>query len=211
MWQGLLLGLASGGACLASCAPVLLPLLLGEGASLAGNMWRLAQFMGGRLAGYLGFAVLAWLAGTGLRGRSSPLLLTGVLDLLLAILLVWWGFFQTRTPCTGEPFSRPLAALGKRCPSLLLVLAGFGTGLSLCPPFLAALSDAVQKERLGETLLFFFSFFFGTAVFFIPLPLAGLLRRREVLRIVGRLAAGVMGIYYFFAGIIRIYGGWQSS
>ncbi len=61
--QGFFLGLASGTACLANCAPVFLPYLLGEGEKIPKNYILLGQFLGGRLAGYLLFALLAWAAG----------------------------------------------------------------------------------------------------------------------------------------------------
>ena len=54
--KGFLLGIASGGACLAYCAPVLVPYLLGEGKTLRGNAVLVGGFLGGRLIGYLAFA-----------------------------------------------------------------------------------------------------------------------------------------------------------
>jgi hypothetical protein len=59
--QGFLLGLANRGVCLAYCAPVLVPYLLGEGGTLRRGAVSVGGFLGGRLVGYLAFAILAWL------------------------------------------------------------------------------------------------------------------------------------------------------
>jgi hypothetical protein len=52
-----LLGLANGGVCLAYCAPVLVPYLLGAGDTVRRSVVSVGEFLGGRLAGYLTFAV----------------------------------------------------------------------------------------------------------------------------------------------------------
>jgi sulfite exporter TauE/SafE len=61
--EGFLLGLASGITCLAYCASVLTPFMLGEGNKIRRNGFVLAQFLLGRLLGYLLFGAAAWLAG----------------------------------------------------------------------------------------------------------------------------------------------------
>jgi hypothetical protein len=58
--DGFILGLSNGVACMATCAPVLIPYLLGEGKGIVRNYWVTGQFLFGRLLGYLLFAVLAW-------------------------------------------------------------------------------------------------------------------------------------------------------
>src|SRR4030042_1680787 len=63
--KGLMLGLASGAVCAAYCGPILVPYLLSKGQNALNNLLTILYFMGGRLAGYLMFAVLAWAAGLG--------------------------------------------------------------------------------------------------------------------------------------------------
>ncbi|PKO22945.1 MAG: hypothetical protein CVU38_06710 [Chloroflexi bacterium HGW-Chloroflexi-1] len=86
--QGFILGLASGATCLAYCAPVLIPFFLGEGKRTRQNWGLLAQFLGGRLAGYLLFGLLAWLAYRLVLGPSShrALIFGGVYVLLAGLL-----------------------------------------------------------------------------------------------------------------------------
>lgn len=58
--EALLLGLASGPACVASCGPVVVPSLLAEGAGWRVNGRYLMSFLGARLLGYVLFAAVAW-------------------------------------------------------------------------------------------------------------------------------------------------------
>ena len=90
MLQGFLLGLSTGATCLAYCAPVLVPYLLGEAKSIRQTAWTLSRFMLGRLLGYLVFAVIAWLTGSwlGLLTERRETLLGSVYILLAALLLL---------------------------------------------------------------------------------------------------------------------------
>jgi hypothetical protein len=56
-------------------------------------------------------------------------------------------------------------------------------------------------------MLFFFSFFLGTSLLFVLAPFVGALGRFPVLKIVGKMAAGLMGLYYLYSGIILLAGG----
>lgn len=58
--QAFLLGLSNGAVCLAYCAPVLIPYLLGEGKRISRNFAVLIRFLAGRLLGYLLFGIMAW-------------------------------------------------------------------------------------------------------------------------------------------------------
>ncbi|MBN1504140.1 MAG: hypothetical protein JW952_03665 [Candidatus Eisenbacteria bacterium] len=54
---------------------------------------------------------------------------------------------------------------------------------------------------------FFVIFFLGTAVYFLPVPLVGAFKSARILRTMGRLAAGIIGLYYFYVGLVAFYGG----
>ncbi len=199
MWEGFLLGLATGATCLAYCSPVLLPFLLGEGQDIRRSAFLTLQFLGGRLAGYLLFAAIAWQAGklwrqSGLLHETS----LGVIYVLLAMSLVAYGRGFFRESCAGKSVQKR-----KVWPWLL----GLLTGLNLCPPFLLAFAAAAQSKALSESLLYFFSFFAGTSLYFLPLPLLGLWRRRSDLQTIGRMAALVAAFFYLYRGILLIAGG----
>jgi hypothetical protein len=105
---------------------------------------------------------------------------------------------------------RTLLPAGRKRPRLLAGMLGFLTGLSLCPPFLMALAGASGGATLVSSLLFFVAFFMATTLFFVPFPLAAALSRSRAAQTVGRLAAGLTGVYYLYRGLIMIYGGLKS-
>ncbi len=208
--QGFLLGLANGGSCLATCTPVLLPYLVGEGRTVRRSVSHVLHFLGGRLAGYLLFAAFAWEAGRWIRSSPRGMLLFGVVQAVIACVLVIYGFSSPAASCPAGSIGGRLASATSRWPAVLPALLGLLTGLSLCPPFLAALAGATSQVSLVSSLLFFAAFFTTTSLFVVPFPLAGLLGRSRAIRITSRLAAGIMGIYYFYKGLIMIFGGLQS-
>lgn len=201
--QPFLLGLASGATCLAYCAPVLVPLMLGEARGIARSLFLLAQFLGGRLAGYLLFGFAAWATGR-LAPAGAPHrgLAFGIAYAALAVLLLVYGVLRPPTVCAGEP--RGIRALLSRWPAALPAGLGFLTGVNLCPPFLLAFAGAADSPSVWGSLLFFLLFFVGTSVFMVPLSLAGGLRRFQAVRIVGRLAAVCVGLYYLYVGVLLI-------
>jgi hypothetical protein len=132
-------------------------------------------------------------------------LIFGLIYTILAILLILYGF------------GNPLRCLAKSARSLgrwtfpghrrlFPVALGLLTGLNVCPPFLLAFASAAEMESLWGCLLFFLTFFAGTSIYLIPLSGLGLLRRHDFLRPIGRLAAGVIGVYYLCLGLLAIEG-----
>lgn len=206
--EAFFLGLSNGVSCVAYCAPVLLPYLLGEGKGVLGNCLLTGQFLLGRLLGYLLFAILAWAAGRILlpEGPRHDLLI-GFAYGLFAVLLIHYGFFKMNPPCEAgctRTYHRFLSLQKASLPAV----AGLVTGLAFCPPFLLAFTGAAGQGNLMGSLVFFISFFAGTSILFLPAPFVGFSRRFEVLQQVGRMAAGLMGLYFLYSGIILIIGGY---
>jgi sulfite exporter TauE/SafE len=209
--QAFLLGLSNGAVCLAYCAPVLIPYLLGEGKRISRNFAVLIRFLAGRLLGYLLFGIMAWaISRPVLQVVGHQELIIGFAYMLLSILLVFYGLFEARPLCAASRVTTLLRTVGDTSPFLIPVVAGIATGLNFCPPFLLALASTAGKSSLAHSLFFFLAFFLGTSIFFIPAPFVGLLRAFPVLRTVGKMAAGIMGIYYFYSGIIMVVGGIKS-
>ncbi len=210
--RGLVLGLAAGSVCLATCAPVLAPFLLAEGKTSRWNTRAVAAFLGGRLAGYILFAVLAWLVGGLLpSGERFRYWLFAGAYLALAVTLIVYGLGKIRGGCPAVEGRgrRKWSERASGCTAALLL--GFFTGLNLCPPFLAAFTEAVDSGSLGGSIFFFLMFYIGTSVYFVPAPLLGLLNRFVSLRTVGQLAAVLVGSLYLFRGVILVYGGLVKS
>jgi sulfite exporter TauE/SafE len=208
--QAFLLGLASGATCLAYCAPVLVPLVLGESRGFARSLALVAQFLGGRLIGYLLFGFLAWEAGRLASAAGAHRgLAFGVTYVLLAVFLLLYGVFRRAPACAGElPGVR---ARLSRWPAALPAGLGFLTGINICPPFLLAFAGAAESRSVWGSLLFFLLFFAGTSIYMLPLSLAGAFRRFQAVQRVGRLAAICMGLYYLYVGVVLIAGEVASS
>ncbi len=205
--QGFLLGLANGASCLTTCAPVLFPYLVGEGYSVRQNVLPVLNFLGGRLTGYLIFAGLAWEAGGWVRSTPQSGLIFGIIYLALALVLGLYGFSAPAGSCGARSVGGKIAALTSRRPAAVPAVIGLLTGLSLCPPFLAAVAGATTQLTLASSLLFFFSFFLATSLYVTPFPLAGWFGRSPAIRTTARLAAGIMATYYGYKGLIMMYGG----
>lgn len=206
--QGFLLGLSSGGACLSMCAPVLVPYLMGEGSGVGRSAAVAGQFLFGRLAGYLCFAVIAWAINASLAGLSAHRdLIMGCTYLPLAALMILYGLGRIRSECAAGRIGGRLDALRRDRRLLFIVLAGLLTGLNFCPPFLTAIAGAADTGTLAGSLLFFTAFFAGTSLYFIPTPFIGLLRGAAVMSVVGKMAAGVTGLYYAYTGVMHLIEG----
>jgi len=206
MTEALALGFGSGPVCLASCGPVLLPWLGAEPRELRATGRLLALFLGGRLAGYLVFGVVAWAAGVALPvDPHTRTLVFGLANFGLAALLGISAFLPRRRcpPLRDEPVPR-LYQIGSRDrfrPPTALTL-GFLTGLNLCPPFVTAGVRAAATRSLLGALLFFAVFFVGTAVWFLPSLAVSPLRRFGVVSTVARMTMGALAIYYAYLGIV---------
>jgi hypothetical protein len=122
----------------------------------------------------------------------------------LALLLIVYGFVGWPHACgaaAAEGTIRRLR-LGNFLP--LPVALGLVTGVNICPPFLMAPGSAVQLPGLWQSLLFFTAFFTGTSIYLAPLPLVGLAGRRQIVKTIGRLAAGVVGLVYLYYGVVSM-------
>jgi len=156
--KGLFLGLANGTTCLAVCAPVLVPFLMHEGASIRQNLGTLLKFLGGRLGGYVLFGLLAWAMGSLLvLGAGYQMLLTGVAYVGLAALLLL-GVLRKRVPRAAPCALEQARATFGRWPAVLPAGMGFLAAINICPPLLLAFTDAASTGTLFGSLLLFLTF-----------------------------------------------------
>jgi hypothetical protein len=152
---------------------------------------------------------LAWtISNTILQDANQRNLIVGVAYAFFSGLLIFYGFFKKpadscKTACNQNKYKQFIFFW----PALLPVAAGFATGLSFCPPFLLAFTGAAEQTSLFAAMLFFFSFFLGTSLLFVLAPFVGVFSRFPVLHIIGKMAAGLMGFYYLYSGIILLAGG----
>lgn len=211
--EALLLGLASGPACVASCGPVVVPSLLSEGEGWRVNARYLSYFLGTRLLGYLVFAVVAWELGALVPPAGVVrVVIYGGIHVLLGVCLFWYAFSVGRG-CAHDCAGAGLVKIGEQgkhgVPGAAVL--GFLTGVSLCPPFVAAGVRAAELGSLVAALGFFAAFFVATTVWFVPFVGLGCVRRNESVIFVARAAMVLVAAYYLLAGIgmlagRRIYG-----
>lgn len=206
--EALALGLASGPACIAACGPVLIPSLLSERAGFRPHARYLSVFLGARLAGYLLFAVVAWEIGALVSLPAGPrVVLMGAVNLLLAGVLLWYAW-SARRNCGASCAASGLVQIGETQNRRAAGPAALGllTGLSLCPPFVAAGVRAAELGSVAQALLFFFLFFIGTSVWFMPFISLGCITRNEAVMTVARMAMALIALYYATSGIAMLIG-----
>ncbi len=204
--EALFLGLASGPACVASCGPVVVPSLLAERAGWSSHARYLGAFLSTRLCGYLVFAAVAWQVGALIAiPVTAKTYLFASIHFILAAILIRYAFVVGR-PCAASVATPELVTIGgstsHRIPGA--VVLGFFTGVSLCPPFVAAGVRAAESATMFGAVLFFGVFFIGTAVWFLPFAALGWVRRNEAVVTVARMAMVIIAVYYLFVGLTAL-------
>lgn len=196
--KALLLGLSTGLFCAGFCLPIAGPILLGrERRGFRDSAGAVGLFLVGRLAGYLLFGLVFGLLGSALArvGQFRTLVLP-IVYLLLGLMLILYGFVLS-FPRIGL-----CRVLGPKLRSRwYLLVAGFLAGINLCPPFLLAITAAVDAGTPWKGLVFFAAFFVATSVYLAPLLLAGVAARFQSVRFAGRVASALAGLWFIYLGI----------
>ena len=193
--EGFLLGLSTGFYCLSACLPLLAPYLLAEGKAVwKFNFYIFMQFLGGRFAAYMFFALLSSLAGKAgqydmpVRLLPASMAVCGLLMVFLAVGRVSGGPGHRLLKKDMNPFFRRLP-LG----------LGFVTGISICPPFAAGFLRLLEMADVLKGFAYFGGFFSATSLFISPVllgtPWIGS-RANEI----GRLTLLITGLWYTVLG-----------
>lgn len=198
--NGFLLGMATGPACFASCAPVLFSVTLARGRiNSPASTWRfLAKFIGGRFVAYLAFGFLiGWLGESlGTYGFKIGAWAT----ILLSILLVAYGM-GVKLPHLGMCSK---ANRYGRTPFFPFVL-GILTGLNICPPFLLGISYCIQDGvNPLSGILFFMAFFIATTLYILPIGFMGRFSGHRHLAMVGRISAVGVGLFFSYKSVLTL-------
>jgi hypothetical protein len=217
--EALLLGLSTGSFCVMACAPYALPLLFAEAADTRGNARLLGLFVGGRLMGYLVSGCALGLSGALFLRYVPPRFERGLslFGYMLAggfLLAQGLSYFKPkREACLAGAAADAKGVT--RGPMRNAALLGLASGLSLCPPFVAAATRvfAIASSRsplagLGLGAAYFALFFVGTSVYLLPLLGIPLISRKlEPLRQVARMATILLGAYFLvFLGLLGFVG-----
>ena len=207
--EALVLGLASGPACIASCGPVVVPSLLAEHAGIRLNTRYLSTFLGARFLGYLLFCCRGlgtWRSGIARAGATHgpdwrDSYLAGWRAALVRITLPG---MLVRSGVSGSGLVSIGVTRKRGVPGAAAL--GFLTGLSLCPPFVAAGVRAAELGSVAAALLFFAVFFIGTSVWFVPFVGLGCVARNEAVTTVARMAMVLISLYYAYLGMTILLG-----
>jgi cytochrome c biogenesis protein CcdA len=203
MTDSLILGLSSGSACLATCGMVMFPYLMAGSAGVKRIAFDLSLFLLTRFIVYFILATLAWYFGqTIFTNTVVRNIVPGILYIIFAIMLVWYSIDKNRKPdCPARIVS---TVNNKRLVPLML---GLVNSFGFCPALFLILTKGATQGTLLQSYLAFLAFFIGSSVWFLPLPLAGRIRRKEVLSKIGILATGLAGIIFMIKGLTNLIGG----
>ena len=88
----------------------------------------------------------------------------------------------------------------KKCPArivgtvnnnkLVPVLLGIVNSIGFCPALFLILTKGAAQGTIINSYLDFLAFFIGSSLWFIPVPFAGRIRKKEALETIGMLATG---------------------
>ncbi|HLP60656.1 MAG TPA: sulfite exporter TauE/SafE family protein [Candidatus Deferrimicrobium sp.] len=197
--EAFLLGLSSGPVCIFSCAPVLVPFIVLEKKDRTRAVFSLlGRFLLGRFVGYLLVGILAGFLGQTM-GAEKLKSLSGPISIIMGISLVLFGLFKS-FPHSSWCRKLKMEPAAKRFPSVV----GFLTGITLCPPFLAAISGAIITGTLAGSILYFSVFFLATSLYILLLGLFGFLPGNETLQAIARVCLFLAGGWLIFKGVLLL-------
>lgn len=203
MTDSLILGLSSGSACLATCGMVMFPYLMSDSAGVKRIAADLTLFLLTRLLVYLILATLSWYFGQALINNVfTRNFVPGILYVVFAVMLVWYSISRNHDRTCPAKIVKTVN--NKR---LVPILLGLVNSLGFCPALFLLLTHGAVQKTLVQSYGAFLAFFIGSSLWFLPLPLAGRIRKKEVLTNIGILATGLAGIIFMIKGLTNIIGG----
>ncbi len=208
--EGLLLGLAVGVSCLATCAPVYAPLLALRQSDWRLGLWIILALSAGRFRLLLARlrhrqhgAAFGLAAGQAGRLLADQALARHVLLILsyagLSLYLLFTAFVQLRREQNACAFRRLERFSGNP------FLVGILTGSSICPAFLLALARGFEASGAFGGLSLFLGFFFGTPLYLLPLALLSLASKRKWFRLAAVAASALVAAWYLWRAVVMAY------
>jgi len=191
--SGILLGLSTGIFCLVSCAPIMVPFMLGESREIQKTIRAVIELSIGRFCAYILIGAAVGLLAANLEETLFHKIGGMALVLVSLLLLVYTISMIPLHPL----FCRCNPGLKAQAP----VLFGFLTGINVCPPFLLAISYAISLGNFFGSVLLFLGFFIGTSIYLVLLIPVGHAGKFENFRIVGRIAAIFSSVLFLLIGI----------
>jgi len=194
----LLLGLSTGVYCFIYCIPFIAPVMVARERRTRENVLLLAKFILGRLVGYLIFGAAAGYLGARLVGTNFEIVAMAALAVLSAVLIVHALGLWRGLGCSCCSFI-------ERHDTDIPFFMGMLMGVNACPPFLISLTYVLTLQSALKGIVYFFMFFLGTSVYFIPVFFLGYLNRLREFQLVGRIGAIVVGSAFLFYSAYNLF------
>jgi len=163
----------------------------------------ISVFLLTRLFAYFVLATLAFYFGRAFfANRVVRNIVPGVLYIVFAVMLVWYSLGSNREKhCPA----RIVSAVNKR--KLVPVMLGIVNSIGFCPALFLLITKGSVQGTLAGSYLSFLAFFIGSSLWFVPVPFAGIIRKRKTLETIGILATGLAGIIFMIKGLTNLIGG----
>lgn len=203
MTDSFILGLSSGSACLATCGMVMFPYLMAGSAGVKKIAVDLSLFLFTRLIIYFLLATLAWYFGQAIFSNIFVRnIVPGILYIVFAIMLVLYSISKNKS--RDCPAKIVTTVNNKK---LVPIFLGVVNSLGFCPALFIILTKSATQGSVYQSYMAFLAFFIGSSIWFLPMPLAGKIRRKEILSKIGILATGLAGIIFMIKGLTNLIGG----
>jgi hypothetical protein len=203
MIDSFILGLSTGSACLLTCGIVMFPYLMAGSAGVRRIITDLSIFLLTRLVVYFMLATVSWYIGQSLFINTAvKSIIPGVLYIVFAVILVWYSIDRSREKDCPARF---VTTVNNR--RLIPVFLGVVNSLGFCPALFIILTKGAVESTLIQSYMAFLAFFIGSSLWFLPLPLAGKIKKKKVLETIGILATGLAGTIFIIKGITSLIGG----
>jgi sulfite exporter TauE/SafE len=194
--QPILLGFSSGVFCMSYCFPFVVPFVVFEKRKLKEDFKVVLKFVFGRLFGYLIFGAIFGYLGEKITNRTVDLFFFLSLSSLSFLLILY---------SIGLIREKKEICFPSRFKNTTPFLMGFLMGINVCPPFLMALNYVFLLHAFLEGILFFFLFFLGTTIYFLPLAFLGFLNKIKEFRVVARISGILVGLLFLVYSFYKIF------
>jgi sulfite exporter TauE/SafE len=182
---------------------VMFPYLMSGSSGVKRIAADLSMFLFTRLVVYALLAVASWYFGkTFFTNQIVKSVVPGILYIVFAGMLIWYAIDRNRQKNCPAKF---VTTVNNR--KLIPIFLGVVNSLGFCPALYLVLTKGASEESLAGSLTAFLAFFIGSSLWFLPLPLAGKIKKKKILETIGILATGLAGIIFIIKGLTSLIGG----
>jgi sulfite exporter TauE/SafE len=195
--EGLVLGLATGPVCLASCGPVYAPYLMQKSRTTYQSAMTLVQLSAGRFITYMVIG--------GIAGALGKQIFWLEKSWFTASAYLLFSFFLVISALRTKQCDEGCHTAGWMRFAEYPFLLGLMTGISVCPSFLLALTRAIDHGGWLAGSLLFGAFFIGTNIYFVPFTLLGMIGKTYRLRNIARVTSFCVALWFTVQAFLLLF------